>query len=453
MKAFIDKYFGISTSGSNFRTEIIAGVTTFMTMAYILAVNPQILGSTGMDKGGVFVATVAAAVIGTLVMALLAKYPFALAPGMGLNAFFAYSVVVGLGYSWQMALTAVFVEGIIFMILSAFKVREAIFNAIPQDIKYAVTAGIGLFITFIGLKGAGLIASHSVTFVTLGDMGLAPAMLAFIGIMLTSILLIKNVKGALLLGIVLTYALGIIAQLSGWYDVNPEIGNFSLIPKLENLFKIPDISTVAFKLEFHNIFTIDFLVVVFAFLFVDLFDTIGTVIGVATKGNYLDKDGKFPRINKVLFADAIATTFGALLGTSTTTTYVESSTGVVAGGRTGFTSVVVAVLFIVALFFAPIFLAVPSFAVAPVLVIVGLMMMESVVKINFTNFEEAVPAFLTIVMMSFAYSIAEGIIFGVISWVVIKLLIGKTSQISIVMLILAILFTAKMLFSSAGISS
>ncbi|MFV0345763.1 MAG: NCS2 family permease [Bacteroidales bacterium] len=451
MKSFIDKYFGISNSGSNFRTEIIAGITTFMTMAYILAVNPQILGSTGMDKGGVFVATVIAAVIGTLVMALFAKYPFALAPGMGLNAFFAYSVVIGLGYSWQLALTAVFVEGIIFMILSVFKVREAIFNAIPQDIKYAVTAGIGLFITFIGLKGAGVIASSDATFVTLGNMGSAPALLAFVGIILTAILLIKNVKGALLLGIVITYLLGIVAQLTGWYAVNPEIGHFSLIPNFAELFKIPDVSTVAFKLEFHNIFTVDFFVVVFAFLFVDLFDTIGTVIGVATKGKFLDENGKLPRINKVLFADAVATTFGALLGTSTTTTYVESSTGVVAGGRTGFTSVVVAALFIIALFFAPIFLAVPAFAVAPVLVIVGLMMMESVAKINFGDFEEAVPAFLTIVMMSFAYSIAEGIIFGVISWVAIKLLTGKISRISLVMIILAILFIAKMVFDTIGL--
>jgi AGZA family xanthine/uracil permease-like MFS transporter len=446
MKKFIEQYFKIKESGSTLRTEVVAGITTFMTMAYILAVNPLILADAGMDKGGVFTATILAAVIGTLIMALFARYPFALAPGMGLNAFFAYGVVLGMGYSWQTALTAVFVEGLIFIFISLFQVREKIFEAIPLSMKHAVTVGIGLFIALIGLKNAGVVIQHPATLVTKGALTSAPVMLALLGTIATVAMMRRQVKGALLLGILLTYGAGLLAEFTGWYQVNPEIKQFSLIPNLADLFVIPSLESVAFKIDFHSIFSLEFIVIIFAFLFVDLFDTIGTVIGVSDKAGYLTKEGKLPRLNKVLLSDAIATSAGALLGTSTTTTFIESASGVAAGGRTGFTSVITALFFLLSLMFAPIFLSIPAFATAPALIVVGLLMFENIKHIQFSNFEESLPAYFTIIMMPFTFSIAEGIVFGIISFVVLKMILGKFKEVSIVMYILALLFVLSFYF-------
>lgn len=437
----MEKFFKLKEHNTNVKTELLAGLTTFMTMAYILIVNPNILSATGMDRGALFTATALAAVIGTVCMALFANYPFALAPGMGLNAFFAYSVVLGMGYSWQIALTAVLVEGIIFLLLTAANVREALFNAIPLNLKYAVSAGIGLFIAFIGFQNAGIIVNDDATLVRLGNVGSAPVLLAIIGVVITAILVVKKVKGSILIGILSTWILAMISELAGWYVPNFET-TFPSIPSA--IFAAPPgIGSIAFQFDFSQLLTIDFLVVVFAFLFVDLFDTLGTLIGVSHKAGLLDKDGKLPRAKQALFADAVATTVGAMLGTSTTTTYIESAAGVSDGGRTGLTSMSTAALFVVALLFSPIFLAVPAFATAPALIIVGFYMMESVAKISFSDYSEGIPAFLTIIVMPLTYSISEGIIFGFISYTVINLLTGKGKKLSIIMYVISALMILK----------
>lgn len=448
------EYFKLEENHTSVKKEVIAGITTFMTMAYILAVNPSILSAAGMNQHGVFVATIVASVIGTVAMALLANYPFALAPGMGLNAYFAYTVVLGMGYSWQYALAAVFAEGLIFIILTFCNVREALFNAIPNCMRYAVSAGIGLFITFIGLKGAGVITSDASTYIALGDMTRPEAVLCMVGVILTAVLMKKDVKGAVLIGILSTWILGMLAQVAGWYVVDVEAGVYSLFPNFssgEGLFAGFD--EVAFKLPaVKEVFgsadsIISFIIILFSFLFVDIFDTLGTLMGVATKAGYLNEKGELPRIKQAFLADAIATTLGAVLGTSTVTTFVESSAGVAEGGRTGLTSIVTAICFALALFLSPIFLAIPSFATAPALIIVGVLMLDSIVKVNFNDITEAVPAFLTLALMPFAYSISEGIIFGGISYVAIKVLAGKHKDVSPLMYVLAVLFMIKLVIA------
>ena len=455
----LEKFFKLSENGTDVKTEIIAGITTFMTMAYILAVNPSILSAAGMDQGAVFTATAVASLIGTLLMAVFANYPFALAPGMGLNAYFAYTVVLGMGYSWQYALTAVFAEGIIFIILSLTNVREAIFNAIPQNLKAAVSVGIGLFIAFIGLQNANIVIGGSTllqlfsvdaynevngTAATFNDVGIT-VLLAIIGILITGILVIKNVKGNILWGILITWLLGIIRQFAGLYVPNPELGFYGLLPDFSSGLSIPSIAPVFGKLDFSGIFSLNFVVILFAFLFVDMFDTIGTLIGVSAKAGMLDKDGKLPHIKGALMADAVATTAGAILGTSTTTTFVESASGVSEGGRTGLTAVTTAILFGLSLFLSPIFLAIPSFATAPALVVVGFYMLTNVVNIDFNELSEAIPCYICIGAMPFFYSISEGISMGVISYVVLNLLTGKAKEkkISLLMYVLAILFILK----------
>jgi len=447
--SFLEKVFRLSENNTNAKTEVIAGFTTFMTMAYILAVNPGMLAAAGMDQGAVFTATVLAAVVGTLAMAFLANYPFALAPGMGLNAYFVYTVCLTMGYSWQIALGAVFVEGVIFIILTFLNVREAIFNAFPQTLKHAVGAGIGLFITFIGFQNAGIVSGDAATLVTLGDVTNVVTFLAILGTLITGILVVKRVKGSILIGILITYVLGIIAELVGWYVPNPEAGLYSLIPS--TLFSAPpSIAPIAFKLDLSQVFSLSFFVVVFAFLFVDIFDTLGTLIGVSSQAGMLDKEGKLPNVKQALLADAIGTTAGALFGTSTTTTYVESASGVAEGGRTGLTAFVTAIFFVIALFFSPIFLAVPSFATAPALIIVGFMMMQSVGKIDFTEASEGIPAFLALIAMPLAYSIAEGIVFGTVSYVVINAITGKAKKVHPVMYVLAIIFVLKFIIEKVG---
>lgn len=458
----LEKLFKLKENKTNVKTEVLAGITTFMTMAYILAVNPSILKDTGMDQGAVFTATALASMLGTLCMAFFANYPFALAPAMGLNAYFAYTVVLGMGYSWQTALTAVFVEGIIFIILSITNVREAIFNAIPKNLKAAVSVGIGLFIAFIGLQnanivvgGATLVELFSVEGYNLAngteagfhDIGIT-VLLAVIGVIITAILVVKNVKGNILWGILITWILGMLCQLTGLYIPNPEIECYSLFPDFSNGLAVPSLAPVFCKLDFKNIFSLNFLVVVFSFLFVDIFDTLGTLIGVSTKADMLDENGKLPRIKGALMADAVATTAGAVLGTSTTTTFVESASGVTEGGRTGLTSVITAVLFGLSLFLSPIFLAIPSFATAPALIIVGFYMLTNVVNIDFKDYSEAIPCFICIVAMPFFYSISEGISMGVISYAVINLVTGKFKEkkISILIYILAVLFILKYIF-------
>ncbi|SJZ71361.1 NCS2 family permease [Garciella nitratireducens] len=429
-KDFLEKKFKLKENNANIRTEIVAGTTTFMTMAYILIVNPNILSEAGMDWGGVFTATIVASVIGTLAMAFLANYPFVLAPGMGLNAFFTYSVVLGMEKPWQYALTAVLIEGIIFIILSFFKVREAIFNAIPMNLKKAVSVGIGLFIALIGLINAGIVVADEGTIVALGNITDSGPLLALIGIIIIGLLYAKDVKGALLIGILLTTIIGIpmgVTQLPQGIIQAP-----------------PSLSKVAFQFQWKEIFTFDMLLIVFTFMFVDVFDTVGTLVGVSSKAGMLDKDGKLPRASQALLADAIGTTIGACLGTSTVTTFVESASGVSEGGRTGLTSLTAAILFLLALFLSPIFAIIPSQATAPALILVGLAMMSSVGEIDFnSDYTEAIPAFLTIVMMPFSYSIAEGIVFGMVSYVILKLISGKRKDISVVMYILAILFILK----------
>ena len=454
----MEKLFHLKENHTDVKTEVMAGITTFMTMAYILAVNPNILSAAGMDAKAVLIATSLAAFFGTMLMALLANYPFALAPGMGLNAYFAYTVVLTMGYSWQMALLAVFVEGIVFIVLSLTNVREAIFNAIPMTLKSAVSVGIGLFVAFVGLQNAKLIVNSDSTLLTyqhfkgetFHSIGIG-ALLTLIGVLLIAVMLIKNVKGAILYGILLTWVLGIVCELAGIYVPDPEAGMYSVIPTAFVSFDFSSLGQTfgqVFHQDFSNFNLGNFIVVMFAFLFVDLFDTLGTLIGVASKADMLDENGKLPRIKGALMADAVATSVGAVLGTSTTTTYVESASGVTEGGRTGLTAATTAVLFLLASIFSPLFLTIPSFATAPALIVVGFYMMGAVVKIDFDDMTDAIPAFLTILIMPLAYSISEGIAIGVISWTLINVLTGKAKEkkISPLMYVLTGLFIVKYIF-------
>ena len=452
----LERVFHLSESGTTVKTEIIAGLTTFMTMAYILAVNPSILGASGMDTGAVFTATCLASALGTILMALLANYPFALSAGMGLNAYFAYTVVLNYGYTWQAALAAVFVEGLVFVVLSVTNVREAIFNAIPACLKYGVSCGIGLFITFIGLQNAKLVVNNDSTLLgmypfaqslkdgTFSSTGMG-ALLALVGVILTAVFMIKNIKGGILWGILATWVLGIVCELVGLYVPNAELGMFSLLPDFSNGLSIPSIAPTFAKLDFSGILNSNFITIMLAFLFVDMFDTLGTLMGVASKADMLDKEGKLPRIRGALFSDAIATSAGAVLGTSTTTTFVESASGVAVGGRTGLTGMVTALFFILSLFLSPVFLAIPSFATAPALIVVGFMMLSTILKVDFDDVGDAVPAFIALFAMPFMYSISEGIALGVISYVLINLISGKAKQkrISPVMYVLAVIFILK----------
>ena len=455
----LEKLFKLRENGTDAKTEVMAGITTFMTMAYILAVNPSILSATGMDSGAIFTSTALAAMIGTFLMAFFANYPFALAPGMGLNAYFAYTVVLGMGYSWKQALAAVFVEGIIFILLSLTNVREAIFNSIPMNLKHAVSVGIGLFIAFIGMQNAKIVVNNDSTLVSMFSFKSAAqngtfntegitVLLALIGVLITGVFLVKNVKGGILWGILITWALGIVCQFTGLYVPNVEAGFFSLLPDFSNGISIPSMAPTFMKMDFTVVFSLDFVVIMFAFLFVDMFDTLGTLIGVASKADMLDKDGKLPQIKGALLSDAVGTTVGAMCGTSTVTTFVESASGVAEGGRTGLTSIVAAILFGLSLLLSPIFLAIPSFATAPALIVVGFLMLTSVTKIDFNDMTEAIPAFIAIIAMPFLYSISEGISLGVISYVVINLVTGKAKEkkISILMYVLAILFVLKYIF-------
>lgn len=433
-KNFLEKLFKLKENNTNIKTEIIAGITTFMTMSYILAVNPAILSEAGMDKGGVFTATILASVIATVMMGIYANHPFALSAGMGLNAYFAYTVVLQKGNSWQFALTAVFIEGIIFLIMSLFKMREKIFNSIPMTLKKAVSVGIGLFIAFIGLSGSQIVVQGKGVPLTLGNLLTPGVAVTVFGLIVTGVLLHKKIKGAILYGIILSTILAII------------VGITSLPEKVISI--PPSVMPVAMKMEWSKVFTIDMAVTVFAFLFVDVFDTIGTLIGVSTKANMLDKDGNFPRVGKALLSDAVGTTVGAMLGTSTITTYVESSAGVSEGGRTGLTAIITSALFMLSLFLAPLFTMIPAQATAPALILVGLFMMSPIREIDFSDYTEAIPAFLTIVMMPFVYSIAQGIVFGMVSYVILKVLSGKFKDVSILMYILGILFIAEIILSN-----
>ncbi len=454
----LEKFFKLKENNTTVKTEIMAGITTFMTMAYILAVNPNILSEAGMDANAVLIATALASFVGTVLMALFANYPFALAPGMGLNAYFAFSVVIGMSYSWQIALLAVLVEGLVFIVLSLTNVREAIFNAIPMTLKSAVSAGIGLFIAFIGLQNAKLIVNNDTTLVSYqtfkGDLfhsvGVG-AILALLGVLITAVLLVKKVKGGILFGILITWVLGIICELTKIYVPNPDAGMYSVIPSAIISFDFSSFGQTfgqVFKVNFDGVGVFNFIVVVFSFLFVDIFDTLGTLIGVSTKADMLDKDGKLPRIKGALMADAVATSVGAIFGTSTTTTYVESASGVTEGGRTGLTAVTTALLFLLALIFSPLFLTIPSFATAPALIIVGFYMISSVMKINFNDMTEAIPAYLCILAMPLAYSISEGIAIGVISYTLINLICGKAKEkkLTILMYVLTVLFILKYIF-------
>ena len=439
MSTFIRKAFGLDPEKHNIRTEIVAGITTFLTMAYILAVNPSIFGALdGMPNGAVFTATALAAIIATLVMAFYAKKPFALAPGMGLNAFFVYTVCLTMGYSWQFALTAVLIEGVIFIILTLSKVRQWILNSIPLSLKSAIGAGIGLFIAFIGLQNSGLIVNSDSTLVTLGDVCHGSGLLAVIGIFITAMLLILKVRGGILLGILVTALLGLVIK-------DPATGvaltHFSGVVDTP-----PSIAPIFMKFEWSHILSWDMLAVVFTFLFIDMFDTMGTVIGVSQKAGFVDEKGNVEDIDKVFMADSIGTVCGACLGTSTTTTYVESSAGFGEGGRTGLTAFCAAMCFVLALFFAPIFLGIPSAATAPALILVGVMMMEPVVRIDWTNFREAIPAFVTLILMPVAYSISDGILIGMITYVVLNALTGKAKDITPTMWVLAVLFIARYIF-------
>lgn len=452
----LEKIFKLSANKTNVKTEIVAGITTFMTMAYILAVNPSILADAGMDSTAVLLATAIASFIGTAAMALMANMPFALSAGMGLNAYLAYTVVQGMGYSWQIALLAVFVEGIIFIVMSLTNVREAIFNSIPLTLKRGVSVGIGLFIAFIGLQNAGL-AVDSSTLVTITSFtdnfntnGIC-ALLAVIGLLITAALHIKNVKGSILIGIIATWILGIICQLTGLYVPNPEAEFYSVIPTSiisVDFSKLGLTFGECFRVDFSAIKPLDFVVVIFAFLFVDLFDTLGTLIGVATKANMLDEKGRLPAIKPALMADAIGTSVGAVLGTSTVTTFVESASGVSAGGRTGLTAMVAGLLFLLSTLFAPLFITIPAFATAPALIMVGFLMVSSVVEISFKddNLTEAIPAYIAIIAMPLFYSISEGISLGIISYVVLNVATGKAKKVNPLMYILAVLFVLKYIF-------
>lgn len=428
----LNKLFGFDSKKHNIRTEIVAGITTFLTMSYILAVNPSMFGLLeGMPAGAVFTTTALAAIIGTLAMAFLAKLPFGLAPGMGLNAFFVFTVCMGMGYSWQFALTAVFIEGILFIIMTITNIREAIVNAIPKNLRYAIGGGIGLFIAFIGMQNAGIIVNDDATLIALGDITSGTALLALIGLVITGVLYALNVKGAMLIGILVTTVIGI------------PMG----ITEFKGIVSTPEsIAPIFCKFEWHNIFTLDMLVIVFTFLFIDLFDTVGTLVGVSTKAKMVDENGRIPNLKQAFMADAIATTAGAMLGTSTTTTYVESAAGVAQGGRTGLTAFSIACCFAIALFFSPLFLSVPVAATAPVLILVGMLMMEPVRNIDFDDATEAIPAFITLAMMPLAYSISAGIMLGMISYVIINICCGKFKKLTPAMYILAVLFILKYIF-------
>ena len=450
----IEKLFKLRENNTDVRTEVIGGITTFMTMAYILAVNPSLLSAAGMDATAVLMATCLASFIGTAAMALMANYPFALAPGMGLNAYFAFTVCGAYGYDWRVALLAVFAEGIIFIILSLTNVREAIFNAIPSGLKKGVSAGIGLFIAFVGLQGGHVIVNSDSTLTTyvsfaseFHTFGIC-ALLAIIGTLLIAVLYARNVKGSILIGIIVTWILGMICQAAGIYKVDVEAGFYSLYPT----FAITDFTALSktfgqcFAGDFSNVSIANFVVVLLAFLFVDMFDTIGTLVGVATKADMLDKEEKLPNIKQALLADAIATSAGAVLGTSTTTTFVESSAGVGAGARTGLASMVTGFLFLIAIFFAPIFTAIPGFATAPALIFVGFLMVSSIIKVDFDALSEAIPAYLCMLAMPLAYSISEGIAIGVISYVAVNVCCGKSKKVTPLMYVLAVLFICKYIF-------
>lgn len=446
----LDRVFRLKERNTSVRTEVVAGLTTFVTMAYILAVNPMILGDAGMDKGAVFTATCLASLIATVCMAFLSNYPFALSAGMGLNAYFAYTVVLKMGYSWQMALAAVFVEGVIFILLSLTRVREAVFNAIPMSLKHAVSAGIGLFIAFIGMQNCKLVvdgstlvemysfADNRADFSTVG----ITVVLAMVGVLITGILVVRKVKGNILWGILATWALGILCQLTGLYD--PSVLG-SVLPNFSGGIAVPSLMPTLGQMDFSALLTPDFAVVVFALLFVDVFDTMGGLIGIASKADMLDEKGRLPRLRGALLSDAIGTTAGAVLGTSTVTTFAESAAGVAEGGRTGLTALVTGGLFGVALFLSPLFLAVPSFATAPALIVVGFMMTASILKVDFDDLADAIPAFLCFLAIPFLYSISEGIALGVISYVVIHAVTGRENRrrISPAMYVLAVLFVLK----------
>jgi len=425
-EGFLERTFKLKEHQTDPKTEVLAGITTFMTMAYILIVNPLILSDAGMDFGAVFTATAISSIIATLVMAFYANYPFALAPGMGLNAFFAYGIVLGMGYSWQMALAAVFIEGIIFILLTLFNVREAIVKAIPLNLKHAVSVGIGLFIAFIGLKNAGVVVPYEATIISLGDMTSPGAIMALIGLVITGVLLAKGIRGALLIGIFATAIIGIPLGMTQIPS------NFISAP--------PSLAPVFLQFDFSRLFSIDMLIILFTLLFVDMFDTLGTLVGVASKADMLDETGNLPKAKQALFADAVGTTAGACLGTSTVTTYVESAAGVAEGGRTGLTALSTAVMFAVALLLSPVFIMIPGAATAPALVLVGLFMMSPIRKINLDDYTEAIPAFLTIIMMPLTFSIAEGIVFGMVSYTALKIFSGKIKDVSMIMIVLSILF-------------
>ena len=450
----MEKFFKLKENGTNVKTEVIAGITTFMTMAYILAVNPNMLSASGMDPTAVLIATCLASFVGTMCMALMANYPFALAPGMGLNAYFAYTVCIGMGYDWRVALAAVAVEGIVFIVLSLTNVREAIFNAIPSTLKKGVSAGIGLFIAFIGLQGAHLVVNNDSTRLSYVNFrgnfnteGIC-AILALIGLIITVILYVKGVKASILIGIIATWVLGMICQAVGLYKVTPDAGFYSLYPSLgfTDFSKFGETFGQVFKADFSNVSITNFIVVIFAFLFVDMFDTIGTLVGVATKAKMLDENEKLPRIRPALLADAIATLVGAIFGTSTTTTFVESSAGVGVGARTGLASVVTGFMFLLAIFFAPVFTAIPGFATAPALIFVGFLMVMAVTEIKFEDVTDAIPAYLCFLCMPLMYSISEGIAIGVISYTIINVCCGKAKKVTPLMYILTVLFIAKYVF-------
>ncbi len=428
----LTKLFGFDSKQTTVRTEVLAGITTFLTMSYILAVNPAMFSELeGMPIGAVFTSTALAAIVGCLAMAFWGKLPFGLAPGMGLNAFFVYTVCMGMGYSWQFALTAVFIEGLLFILMTITNIREAIVNAIPITLRYAIGGGIGLFIAFIGLQNGGVIVDDPATLITLGDVTSGSALLSLIGLFITGFLYAKSVRGAMLIGILVTTIIGI------------PMG----ITEFKGVLSTPEsIAPIFCKFEWHNIFSLDMLVVVFTFLFIDMFDTVGTLIGVCTKANMVDSNGRVMRIKEAFMADAIATTVGAMLGTSTTTTYVESASGVAQGGRSGLTAFAIACCFVITLFFSPLFLSIPAAATAPVLVIVGLLMLEPINRIDFGNYSESIPAFVCIITMPLAYSISDGILLGMISYVILNLLCGNYKKITPTMYILAVLFILKYIF-------
>lgn len=465
-----EKWFHLKEHNTDVKTEILAGVTTFLAMAYILAVNPNILSACGMDRGGVLIATALASFVGTALMAILANYPFVLAPGMGLNAYFTYTVCLTMGFSWQFALAAVYVEGALFLLLSLLNIREAIFNAIPLALKSAVGVGIGLFIAFIALQNAHIIVDSPATLITIQGFNVNNihthgmcAILAMVGVIITAALMQRKIRGSILIGIIATWLLGMIAQATGLYQVNPELGCFSLYPNFsmsafsETFKGFGNICGAMFKSSawtqkdsgltgYALLGSMNFFIIMFAFLFVDLFDTLGTLIGVATKANMLDEKGRLPKIKGALLADSIATAVGAVFGTSTTTTFVESATGVAEGGRTGLTAWTAAILFLLAILLSPLFLAIPAFATAPALIIVGFYMITTISRVDFDNLYDAIPAYITIIAMPFAYSISEGICFGIISWTILNLCSKNWRKVSPLMIVLTILFLLKYAF-------